>query len=114
MVGNTELGVEVKVKRCNYPVYINPCMVKKRNATQVMEDGVKIGASVTLTKLEKLCDKLCETLTTDKIKVFSQIKQMLRWFAGKQIRNIATIGGNIMPGSPISDLNPYLWLLSAG
>ena len=31
---------------------------------------------------------------------------MLRWFAGKQIRNVAAIGGNIMTGSPISDLNP--------
>jgi xanthine dehydrogenase/oxidase len=31
---------------------------------------------------------------------------MLRWFAGKQIRNAAAVGGNIMTGSPISDLNP--------
>jgi len=31
---------------------------------------------------------------------------MLHWFAGKQIRNAAAIGGNIMTGSPISDLNP--------
>ena len=29
-----------------------------------------------------------------------------RWFAGKQIRNVAAVGGNIMTGSPISDLNP--------
>uniref|UniRef100_A0A182KGR2 FAD-binding PCMH-type domain-containing protein n=1 Tax=Anopheles christyi TaxID=43041 RepID=A0A182KGR2_9DIPT len=31
---------------------------------------------------------------------------MLHWFAGKQIRNVASVGGNIMTGSPISDLNP--------
>ena len=31
---------------------------------------------------------------------------MLHWFAGKQIRNAAAVGGNIMTGSPISDLNP--------
>ena len=37
---------------------------------------------------------------------------MLRWFAGKQIRNVAAIGGNIMTGSPISDLNPIF--LAAG
>ena len=29
-----------------------------------------------------------------------------RWFAGKQIRNVGSIGGNIITGSPISDLNP--------
>jgi xanthine dehydrogenase/oxidase len=27
-------------------------------------------------------------------------------FLGKQIRNVAAVGGNIMTGSPISDLNP--------
>ncbi|KAE8737385.1 xanthine dehydrogenase 3 [Frankliniella occidentalis] len=31
---------------------------------------------------------------------------MLKWFAGNQIRNVAGVGGNIMTGSPISDLNP--------
>ncbi len=35
---------------------------------------------------------------------------MLRWFAGKQIRNAAAVGGNIMTGSPISDLNPVIIL----
>nr|CAB3267783.1 xanthine dehydrogenase/oxidase-like [Phallusia mammillata] len=33
---------------------------------------------------------------------------MLHWFAGDQIRNVAAIGGNIMTASPISDLNPIL------
>ena len=28
------------------------------------------------------------------------------FFSGKQIRNVAAVGGNIMTGSPISDLNP--------
>jgi xanthine dehydrogenase/oxidase len=35
----------------------------------------------------------------------------LRWFAGNQIRNVSAIGGNIVTGSPISDLNP-LWMAS--
>ena len=32
----------------------------------------------------------------------------LRWFASTQIRNFATLAGNIVTGSPISDLNPIL------
>ena len=31
---------------------------------------------------------------------------LFRWFAGKQIRNVGSIGGNIITGSPISDINP--------
>ena len=49
-----------------------------------------------------------------KVQVFVQIKEMLRWFAGKQIRNVAAIGGNIMTGSPISDLNPIFLAASCG
>ena len=33
--------------------------------------------------------------------------------AGKQIRNVAAVGGNIMTGSPISDLNPILMAAGA-
>jgi len=47
-----------------------------------------------------------KTKPAHKTRVFPAIVEMLRWFAGKQIRNAAAIGGNIITGSPISDLNP--------
>ena len=56
--------------------------------------------------LEDTCQSLETTHRGWRLRVFRQIKEMLRWFAGKQIRNVAAIGGNIMTGSPISDLNP--------
>ena len=59
-----------------------------------------------MSALEAECDRLAEKMPMWKVQVFAQIKEMLRWFAGKQIRNVAAIGGNIMTGSPISDLNP--------
>lgn len=34
------------------------------------------------------------------------VLEQLRWFAGKQIKSVACIGGNIITASPISDLNP--------
>lgn len=37
------------------------------------------------------------------------IIECLRWFAGGQIRSVATVGGNLANASPISDLNP-IWL----
>lgn len=36
------------------------------------------------------------------------ILDQLKWFAGNQIRNVASFGGNIGTASPISDLNPVL------
>jgi len=106
VVGNTELGVEVKFKHCDYPVYINPSMVREVTQVVIEENGVKFGSSVTLSQLEDTCDQLVTTHPSWKLRIFQQIKEMLRWFAGKQIRNVAAIGGNIMTGSPISDLNP--------
>ena len=104
VVGNTELGVEVKFKHCDYPVYICPAGVKEMSEIRSTQAGVRFGASTTLSEAE--CDRLAEEMPQWKIRVFLQIKEMLRWFAGKQIRNVAAIGGNIMTGSPISDLNP--------
>ena len=78
VVGNTELGVEVKFKHCDYPVYIHPGEVpemtqvearkQRRHATiselfqiSLTEGGVKVGAAVTLTALEEQCDALMVT-----------------------------------------------------
>ena len=112
VTGNTELGVEVKFKGCEYPVYLQPGQVPELNSLTVGEEGVVVGAAVTLTRLEDLCDSLASSKPASQLRVFTQIKEMLRWFAGKQIRNVAAVGGNIMTGSPISDLNPIF--LAAG
>lgn len=37
---------------------------------------------------------------------FRAILEQLKYFAGVQIRNAASVAGNICTGSPISDLNP--------
>jgi xanthine dehydrogenase/oxidase len=37
------------------------------------------------------------------------IRTQLRYFAGWQIRNVASVGGNLATASPISDLNP-VWV----
>ena len=69
-------------------------------------DGVKFGAAMTLSEIEKICVAQIQTLPKHKTRVMVEIVEMMRWFAGKQIRNVAAVGGNIMTGSPISDLNP--------
>jgi len=45
--------------------------------------------------------------------IFPSLDEMLHWFAARQIRNRATLGGNIGTASPIGDLPPVLLALDA-
>ena len=112
VVGNTELGIEMKFKHCHYPVMIQPTHVKELTTISVCERGLMFGTSVTLSEMERACVKLSDSHPAWKVQVFTEIFTMLQYFGGKQIRNVAAVGGNIMTGSPISDLNPIF--LAAG
>jgi xanthine dehydrogenase small subunit len=43
----------------------------------------------------------------------ADLGELMRRFAGKQVRNMGTVGGNIANGSPIGDLPPALMALGA-
>ena len=80
--------------------------MEELTAIEIIDSGIKFGAATTLSDLESACLEQISLLPRHKTRVLVEIVEMLRWFAGKQIRNVAAIGGNIMTGSPISDLNP--------
>ncbi|CAH2108386.1 unnamed protein product [Euphydryas editha] len=111
VVGNTEVGVEVKFKHLVYPVIIMPNCVSEMNTVLETETGLVVGAAVTLMEMENVFRKYIENLPKYKTRTLKAIIEMLNWFAGKQIRNVAALGGNIMTGSPISDLSPILMSL---
>ncbi|KAL0831376.1 hypothetical protein ABMA28_002200 [Loxostege sticticalis] len=111
VVGNTEVGVEVKFKHCVYPTIIMPNLVSEMNAIVENENGLTVGAAVTLMEIDTTFRQYIQNFTRRKTRTLIPIVEMLNWFGGKQIRNVAAIGGNIMTGSPISDLNPILMAL---
>ncbi|KAG2484282.1 hypothetical protein HYH03_016926 [Edaphochlamys debaryana] len=109
VVGNTEVGIEMKFKNMQYPVIIAPTHVKEMNAITVTEEGVEIGAAVTLTRMLRAFKGLIASRPRHEVSGMEAVVNQLRWFAGNQIRNVSALGGNIVTGSPISDLNP-LWM----
>ncbi|KAJ0175481.1 hypothetical protein K1T71_008640 [Dendrolimus kikuchii] len=111
VVGNTEVGVEVKFKHFVYPIIVMPNCVPEMNTITETEHGLTVGAAVTLMDMDHTMRNYMKTLPRYKTRTFDTIVNMLNWFAGKQIRNVAALGGNIMTGSPISDLNPILMSL---
>ncbi|XP_055300085.1 xanthine dehydrogenase isoform X3 [Sitodiplosis mosellana] len=106
IVGNTEVGVEVKFKHFHYPVMIMPNQIPEMNRISILTDGVEFGAAVTLMDIDNTFANLIDNLPEHKTRLFKASVNMLHYFAGKQIRNVAALGGNIMTGSPISDMIP--------
>uniref|UniRef100_A0A8D2LUU1 Xanthine dehydrogenase/oxidase n=1 Tax=Varanus komodoensis TaxID=61221 RepID=A0A8D2LUU1_VARKO len=106
VVGNTEVGIEMRLKNMLYPVIIAPTWIPEMNSVQHTNEGISFGASCTLRRMEEVLQKAVAELPRYKSEVFQAVLEQLRWFAGPQIRNVAAVGGNIMTASPISDLNP--------
>lgn len=106
IVGNTEVGVEVKFKHFEYPVLANPTQIVELTHVEKLDGGLKVGASVTLMEMERVMKEEIKSSPECETRLYRAIVEMLHWFAGKQIRNVASVGGNLMTGSPISDLNP--------
>ncbi|XP_044163721.1 xanthine dehydrogenase/oxidase-like isoform X2 [Acropora millepora] len=108
VIGNTEIGIEMKFKNQNYPILIAPTHIPELNAVEKTSDGIRFGASVTLSTIEDVLTEVTHAMPEYKTRWFVAILEILKWFAGHQIRNVGAIGGNIMTASPISDLNPIL------
>ncbi|XP_029448890.1 xanthine dehydrogenase/oxidase isoform X2 [Rhinatrema bivittatum] len=106
VVGNTEVGIEMKFKNMLYPVIIAPSRIPELSCVQRTEEGISFGAACSLTRVGDVLRKAVAELPSHQTQVFQAVLEQLRWFAGPQIRNVAAIGGNIMTASPISDLNP--------
>jgi len=102
IAGATELGLDITKRFKKFPALLSVEAVTELKELKAASTGWHIGAAVTLTDIE---DKLGEE--------FPALGDMLRVFGSRQIRNRATMGGNIVTASPIGDSAPVLLALDA-
>ena len=102
IAGATDLGVEINKFHRQPRVMVSLEGVAELKKIDDTPDYIDIGAAVPLTLLEEGLRGL-----------FPALDEMLRWFAARQIRNRATLGGNLATASPIGDLPPVLMALDA-
>jgi xanthine dehydrogenase small subunit len=102
VAGATDLGLDMSHHRQPFPVLITLEAVAELQQLTVTPESVEIGAAVPLSHLE-------QTLPG----IFPSLDEMLHWFAARQVRNRATLGGNLGTASPIGDLPPVLLALDA-
>ncbi|CEL96661.1 unnamed protein product [Vitrella brassicaformis CCMP3155] len=112
VVGNTERRIEKFFKRNHqYPLsLLSTSRVAELLEMHWEENGVRIGCSVDLSTVlmsfEEKANEFRRANLEWKRRILQAYVNQLRWFAGTQIRNVASLGGNIVTASPISDLNP--------
>ncbi|HSY16996.1 MAG TPA: xanthine dehydrogenase molybdopterin binding subunit [Candidatus Acidoferrales bacterium] len=102
IAGATELGLEITKRYKKFPMLISTEAVAELLEIKSTATEWHIGGAVTLTAIEDLLGA-----------EFPMLGDMLRVFGSRQIRNRATMGGNIVTASPIGDSAPVLLALDA-
>ena len=102
VAGATELGLEITKKFRKFPVLISLEAIEELKRIEISDAEWCIGAAATLTQIEEKVGP-----------EFPVLQEMLRVFGSRQIRNRATMGGNIVTASPIGDSAPVLLALDA-
>lgn len=104
--GSTETQIEVKFKAMSYTHSVFVGDIAELRQYKFEDDHLEIGGNITLTDLEDLAKEALKHYGAEKGQPFEAIYRQLRYFAGRQIRNVGTPAGNLATASPISDLNP--------
>jgi len=100
--GGTDIGLWVTKKHQELPNLVFLKNLSELNAIQEKENYLWVGGNVSVNQALPYLEKY-----------FPNLKNYLTRFASTQIRNLATLAGNICNASPIGDLNPVLLALGA-
>ena len=102
LAGGTDLALEVTQQMVVLPQIIHVSRVPELRLIDKKPTHLVLGAAVTLSE--------CLAILSDRVPA---ARNMLLRFGSDQVRNQATIGGNIGSASPIGDLPPLLMALNA-
>ncbi len=102
VAGSTDVGVVVNKGRLETPKAMALYHIDELKKIQHDDDSFFIGATVTLSEIEDYIEKL-----------LPEFKKMLHIFASPQIKNQATLVGNVVNASPIADTIPFLMAMDA-
>ena len=100
--GATDLGLWITQRGEKWPLLVDLAALPELDRLEHADGVFTIGAGVRLSDLE--------AWSSDRLPV---VARMLRYFASRQIKNRATVGGNLCNASPIGDLPPVMLALDA-
>ena len=104
LAGGTELLVDLKSGRRSARHLISLKPISALRGITLTRDGLRIGALTTLSVLDR---------HREVRRLFPAIHDATSQMAAVQIRNMATVGGNVVCAVPCADLPPVLGVLGA-
>ena len=102
IAGATELGLDITKRFKKFPAFISLEAVTELTQITSTDAEWHVGGAATLTSIQ-------EKLGPE----YPALAEMLYLFGSRQIRNRATMGGNLVTASPIGDSAPVLLALGA-
>lgn len=100
--GATDLGVQINKKKIAPKIHLSLNHLDELYSISEEKNFIRVGAKVSITRLLQFIE--------NKI---SEFHRLLNVFASPQIKNVATLAGNIANGSPIGDTLPFLFVVDA-
>lgn len=108
VMGNTNIGLDMKFKGIFHPVIISPTRVPELFKVTQKSEGVCVGAGCSMSVLKSVLERSIKDFPPENTHMFQALLQQINLVGGQQIRNVATLGGNIASAYPNSDLTPVL------
>uniref|UniRef100_A0A8B9TA25 Aldehyde oxidase 1 n=1 Tax=Anas platyrhynchos TaxID=8839 RepID=A0A8B9TA25_ANAPL len=108
VVGNTIVGPQMKFGGMFHPIVFSPARIPDLNVVKYTDDGLTLGAACSLSLVKDILRNAISKLPEEKTKIFYAVLKQLRTLGGEQIRNVASLGGNVVSRKSTSDLNPIL------
>ncbi len=102
IAGSTDIGVVVNKGKLETPNVMSLYHIAELAEIKVEGQYLKVGATVTLSDFEYACETH-----------FPEMAKMIHIFASHQIKNQATLIGNMVNASPIADTIPFLMVCDA-
>jgi xanthine dehydrogenase small subunit len=98
----TDLGVQINKGKPVPPLLLSLSKIPALDEVKVSAGRMSVGANVTLTELRRAAQIVCP-----------EFARFLDIFASPQIKNVATLVGNLANASPIGDTLPFLLVADA-
>ncbi|MCF8371464.1 MAG: xanthine dehydrogenase small subunit [Bacteroidales bacterium] len=100
--GATDIALQVTKKHEKLAHILDLSQISELKSFQKKQNEISIGSGLPLSEIKDLVKE-----------EFPVLAEMLHWFGSTQIRNLATLGGNIVSASPIGDSLPVLMAYKA-